>query len=354
MINILGNISLGLAAVLYLFLPFIANPGPGRGESTMGTAFGIAFVLIPLWLFLATGLCVAAFNGGLDWITDSRGLQYLLIVVTCLSLLVVTWMSGAISNEPSDQVPWAAKPFLHWAIYVFPIVVLVVAVLAVNGSSKDGYSPLVLRVPLGVVGAASLLACAGMLGQWFLSSQEMHAKQVEGLISREDALKREDLVLIDALDAVNDLGRLLPLGNRYKDMEVRARAIAKIRSNPKLEEDLASMLSGRWSVEALIYLDAEDAPDNSKLAGPVRDAIVNTATFVRSLMHTETTIRPQDFEWETRLVLSAADKFGGYDVDLVPAVQEFRGAFDEPRRDSPKIEAAATVDRWLAKAVKQK
>ena len=72
--RILGDACAGLAAVLYVVsLRFVADTPASRGESTMGTAFGLAFMLIPLWLFLAVALGVAAAGGGLDWLHVPRG-----------------------------------------------------------------------------------------------------------------------------------------------------------------------------------------------------------------------------------------------------------------------------------------
>jgi len=156
----------------------------------MGDAFGLAFLLVPMWFFLACSLSVSASQGGLDWLGLTRGMQHTLIVVTCLTLLVATWFSGALSGEPANQTPWAVRPLMYWAVYLFPVVIFCFSLLNANSGLGASVPPLLLRIPVGLVGGVSLLVSCGLLLELAISNQQRQAQQVDAIISREDQLNK--------------------------------------------------------------------------------------------------------------------------------------------------------------------
>jgi len=80
----------------------IAEPRSHGGQSE---AWGLILLFLLVWFCLAVALCVSAANGGLDWLSIGRGLQYALVLATSLAMLVVTTMSDLLRQETADQIP---------------------------------------------------------------------------------------------------------------------------------------------------------------------------------------------------------------------------------------------------------
>lgn len=344
----LGNVCLGLALLVFLLpLQFVAFPAPTRGENAMGQAFGLLLILLPLWIFLGGALLATDGAGGLDWLSPYRGWRITAIVLSCLAMLVVSFLAGLLHNEPASQIPWAARPFIPWAIEVCPIIVMAFSLIALN-SFAPVIPPLVLRVPLVAICGLALLSCFGMLGEWFVSAQNQEMARVDTIVSNQQKRTQDQIDSIATLDAETDLVTLLGLTNRFHDPKVRELALAKLRTNPNLEQRLAERLRD-GDQYALIFLDASEPPERQPLAEPLRAAILVRAENVRELIRSESTLHADDFDFDARLILSGVEKLRGLGVQFAPAIRAFRAALDEPRRDKPKANCASTLDQWLAK-----
>src|ERR1700722_13782382 len=158
----LANIAIGIAAFLYAVpLQMTASPGPMRGEVAMGWAFGLEVILLGIWVCLGFALAVATAGGGLDWLGPGRGAQFGILPASCIAMLALTWLSGILREEPA-QAPWAERPFLTWAMYAFPPLIAIVAMLMVNPRLSASLPSLLVRVPLSAIAGASLLVVVGM------------------------------------------------------------------------------------------------------------------------------------------------------------------------------------------------
>ena len=351
--KILGGACAGVGALLYLVsLRLAAGMPASRGESTMGTAFSLAFVLIPLWAFLAISLSVATAGGGLDWLSVPRGVQYLSAVGICLAMAVVSWFAWAMAPEPSDQIPWAVRPLVPWAAYVLAPAVLLFVAAALHGRAESPGPPLAFRVPFGLACLISLLSVCGLLLQAAASSVERDQKRAAEIVRTGDERHQRQLDEVRGLDAVKSFGELLSYTNRYNQEDVRNLALEKLRSDPDFQGSLSEALRNQWVLNALVFLDASDPPDPRATAAPARDAIEAVAASVRDAVRTTAMLRADDFEYQARLSMSAADRLRGQGVDFAPAIREFRRALDEPRRDPVVFDCAAALDSWIAREAK--
>jgi len=355
MLRVVGNICFGFALFLYAVpIPFIiVQPRSHDGGQSEGWA--LIFALLLLWSCLTIALCVSAANGGLDWLSIGRGSQYVLVMVTGLAMAVVTGLSGLLRRETADQIPWAARPLVPfaWALWIFPLVVLIFTLLTMNPGLGATVPRLVLRAPMGLVGALSLLVSAGLLGQWFVSSQMNQAARVDAIVSEESERTKRQMEEVRGYDANTQLNLVLGYTNRYNDQKLRELALEKIRAVPDLEEQLATGLRSPWYEYVLIYLDAADPPDGKPLAEPARDAFQTMVEEVRTTLRGPATVHPDSFDFQARLMLSAADKFHGLGVDYAPVIRAFRSALDEPHDPKVKFNSAALLDDWLARDAKR-
>jgi hypothetical protein len=183
-----GNLCVGLAVLLYAIpLPIVISE-PRSHDGGQSEAWGLMLLHLVLWFCLAIALCVSAANGGLDWLSMARALQYALLVVTCLAMAAVTALSGLLRHETADQIPWAVRPLVPyaWSMWIFPLVVVVFCLLTIN-PGLGAVPRLVLRAPLGLVGGISLLVSFGMLVQWFISSEQQQAARANAIVSEASA-----------------------------------------------------------------------------------------------------------------------------------------------------------------------
>lgn len=352
----IGNLCIGLAVLLYAVpLPMVIT-SPRTHDGGQSEAWGLILLLLLLWFCLAVALCVSTAGGGLDWLSIARGSQYALLLATCLAMAVVTGLSGLLRHETADQIPWAVRPLtpFAWALWVFPLVVMIFALFTINPGLGSAVPRLALRAPLGLVGGMSLLVSLGMLGQWFVSSQEKQAARVDRIVSEQSERTNRQMDEVRAYDANTQLSFVLGYTNRYNDQKLRELALEKIRAVPDLEEQLATGLRSPWYEAVLIYLDASDPPDGKPLAEPARDAFLAVAEDARSRMRGPENLHPDDFDFQARLVLSVADKFRPFGVDYAPAIRAFRSALAEPHDPKVKFDCAPLLDDWLARDAKRR
>lgn len=351
--TIVGNLCLGLALLIYASaLQFVLHDSSGRADG--GVMTSTILVLIPIWVLITVGLCVGTSRGALDWALKERVLQYLAVIVGCVSLAVLSALSAIGKSAPPEEMPWAAKAFVGWGLHVLPLTAIAVGFVLVNASLAAELPPLAYRVPLAALLGIGLLAGAGMLGQLFILSQKRAADRVERVVAEESERDKQSIQRIKGLDPDQDFPELLGYTNRFNEEAVRQAALERIRQNPNFAKDLTQALSGGWAERGLIYVDACEIDDPKTFADPVRLAILEMAKAVRDSVRTEHYMQPDWFDFKARLVLSAATKLKGNGVDFVPAMREFRAAMDEPRTQKVKFIAAGDVDRWLADGARGK
>ena len=134
--TILGNILLGLAALIYLVpLQFVLHDTSPKRNDGGGLLWAAIFLMVPLWFLLASALATATAKGGLDWTGRERALRYLLMLVCCLALMVVSGFSFVGKFEPPAQMPAISRSFAGWGVQLFPLITIAFCLLA-NGT-KD-------------------------------------------------------------------------------------------------------------------------------------------------------------------------------------------------------------------------
>jgi hypothetical protein len=224
--------------------------------------------------------------------------------------------------------------------------------LTLNPALGSPVPPLLYRIPLAVIAGLSLLVTAGMIGQWIVHSQKQQLARVERAIEEGNERDRNILARVQSLNPTNDFPELLGFANRFENENIRKVAIEKAQSHPQFADALAQVLQNGWAEKGLVYLDACEVPDPKALAEPVRVAIEVLAKDALDSVDRTHTFYAEQFDWNTRIILSVADKFKGSGVDYVPAIREFRAALDYQRGKSFDFNARHTLDAWLARQSK--
>ncbi len=347
--QIIGNITLALAAFFYTLPLQMLMYEAGRRRDDGGALWGAIFVLVPLWGLLTIALMLATARGGFDWLPLHRGPQYFLVLASGLALLVVTFFSFLWKVEPPSQIPWAAHMFRIWAVYVFPLLAIAFAFLTLNPSLGAKLPTLAYRVPLVIISGASLIAGVGMIGQWVIHSQQQQLARVERAVAEGNKRDRDIMERLQSLNPTNDFAELLGFANRFENPEIRKVAIAKAESHPEFMTALAKVLQNGWAEKGLVYLDACDVADRKPLAEPVLGAIKMLTENAKDSVARTHTFYAEQFDWNTRIILSVAEKFADQGVDYAAAIRAYRRALDSQRTRDVQLNARHTLDTWLAK-----
>lgn len=353
-LTIVGNGCLVLAGLLFLYpiLPMLQETPRGHDGAT-GRMMGLTLLLLPLWLLLSVALAVATARGSFGWVPVGRALQYPLVLSACAAMAVVTWFSGSLRGEPADQVPWAARAVIGWAVYVLPLVIVGTGVFLVNPSLGELVPPLLVRLPVALSGGLSILVCAGLLSEGLSAWSSRTAARVEHEISRQNERDERYLAEVRGMDPERDFPQLLNHTSEFESPAIRALALEKALAHPHFTEALAEALRSGWSDYALRYVESNDPPDAQALAEPVRQALLREADWVRDMMRREHTLRDDDFDYRAVRLVKVVDRFRKDGADHAAAVRAYRQAFDEPRdgakghnRVNPTCRRM--LDEWLA------
>ncbi len=346
--NILSNISLGIAAFLFLVPMQFFHHGDNRptGESAMGliTYF---LVTIPLGLFIFVSWCALLAQGGFSWIGGGRGLQLLLITVTALAFTAVISIGAVMRGDP--QIPWSLRPLMPWGMYVIPLFLIVATFAQTNVTLATHIPSAVSRSVLIACGALVLASSAGMIVEWLIWQEKRASEAVQEEVEFRDRNLRSLVEEVEALDPIKDLGRLLGHAASNRFDEPRELATKKIQTHPHLQEELARKLTNEWKLETLGYLELNDAPDNAALAIPVSTALESMAEWMKREIDGSTHHWPEAYYSDTKMALAVADKFAPYGIDYVPAIRAWRAAFDHPNAKQAHMRAPQLIDAWLAR-----
>ena len=352
----IGNGCLALASVLFFYpiLPMLQESPRGHDSAT-GLMMGLATLLPPLWLLLSVALAVATARGSFDWLSVGRGLQYSLVLSACVAMGVVTWLSGSFRGEADEQIPWAARAVIGWAVYILPLLTIGIGVVLVNPSLSELVPPRAVRVPLAFAGGLSLALCGGLAIEGLAAWSKQNADRAQQAVARQSERDERILAEVQRMDSDRDFPRLLNHTNEFESPAIRKAALKKVLAHPRFTEELTDSIRNGWADYALRFLESNDPPDGQTLVEPVRAALLQEADWARGLMRREHTLRDGDFDYRATRLLKVVERFRKYGADYVPAVRAFRQALDEPRdpakghnRINPPCRRM--LDDWLSKA----
>jgi hypothetical protein len=347
--NIFGNLALGFAAFIFLVPLQVSLQQPVHtGYRGVGTVLAVLLCCLLFWIPLFASWCVLLAQGGFSWMGIGRPLQLFVMLTGWLALSAITLMSVGLRGDP--QLPWALKPFMPWAIYVIPPVMLAATALLLNpGLMARPETLMAGRFVIGICGVVAIGCVVAIATQYaILRAREMERVHRRNPANREKNIRRI-ISEVEMLDPQKDFAALLMHAGRDRFEEAREAARRKIESHPHLTEALAKMLASDRSQLALGYLEENTLPDLTPLAEPVRQAIERMADWIRRKIASTEPLRHDSFFDETAMVLEVANKFattpGG--ADHRAAIRELRAAFESPKTRETYVDAIRLLDDWL-------
>lgn len=349
----LGTICFVLSALIaWILIWFGPEADPPAGGGPGGKFIGVIIFSLPFWGFLAVGYWVAVVRGGLDWIGRGRIVQHLLAFGAATGGVVSIALCSMLFPEPIDQTPWVMIPFRGWGLYGVPPLVIGAGVIAASPRWRAALPERLVRGLQIAVGVLVLIVAVGLSVEQFVSEMRASNQRLIQAAHDEQRWEQQRAAEVETADALWDFGVLLGRSGVFESKPTREVALAKIRSHPNLTRELSSRLRNEWRGEAMTFLAWNDVPDPAALAEPVRDSIFLLADDVRQQFRDAHHLWNESFDDMAKRVLAVADRYGGYGVDLVPAVRAFRSALDEPRAQKIVPTARKPLDDWLARAQK--
>lgn len=338
LLQTIGNLSVGLAALVLLFpLPRLLAAYASKFPSDDRWVMPALFVLIPLWLPLLVALLCMTASGGFDWLRVGRPALHALTVAAGLALGGATFVFLALYIRPGFTPRFLYTP----GIYLVPLTTALLVVLSLNPRLASAFPLPWLRLPWTLFTALSLVLCVGFLGHRLVSTGlgglGFFVRQV--LSARQNAPAQ--LTKIPTLDPHSEVGfaELLGLAGVHHDRQTRAAATARLRELPDFTTRLATILAtdrGNANSAALAFLEAATlTPDEQqRLALPARTALENFISGIPAPNYMTRERQKQLLQWGRKTIPVIVGKFHGTDVDFSPILPAFEHALraDDSRR----------------------
>lgn len=356
MASLSGTTFLILAALVVstLFTPlFTLKPPGGNDEGATGYLMILVAILhLGFLFFMALATLAIARNGGFDWISERAGLRNS-VIWTGLITAVFTLFFCAVSKLTPDDFPAWVQGFLAFGYYFIPITLIAAGFVLLVPSLRAAVPALVYQVPLAVLFIGSLAGAATFGNALFAASRASSAQRRAEIEAVEAASQQANLQFIDSCDLKKDFPSLLTFTHRYRDPVLRERALARIKSLPDWQHQLAFWLENKGAIEVFTFLSDNDVDDPKQLAEPVKTGVLSIADFVRERIGYITDAsqaHPHEFMSEVTLSLRAVQKFENLGVDFRPAVEALRAAFDAPcPAGKMRFDCVSDLDAWLKK-----
>jgi hypothetical protein len=331
--TIFGNICVGVLGLGALVMLRLVSNSVSQYDY-------IAAILFSLFLLPALFAVFAAltWNGKMDFVGWPRLLQYGGVAIACLSLTVLMGVSAAVHGSGGREFPWSIRPFCPWAAYMVPLVMALIGFFWLN-SGRFAFPESLLRAAFGIVTGIALF-----------SNVTLGVEIRRNLQRQAEEQAREDLLIVQQADPEKDFSRLLHYTSRFERPTTRQLALQKIlATGPRFTPLMTECLRNPVFQEGLTYLRDNDPPDDATpLAEPARDAIVLSAERLRGEFASGRKIEPDDIKSGVDSVLTVADKFSKQSVDFLPAVRDYRAAFDVPKYGKVPPSSLKRMDAWLS------
>lgn len=351
--TIIGNILLSIAAVVYMLLLSGAyGPKPSNaGDAVGGYAMSVILFSLAFGVFMTLAAFVIAWKGGFAWVAAGGSARFVLVAGGLLSILIISALSTVFRFEPASQLPFALRHLTGFAPALFPLTLLAAGFVLLNEPLRTAVPVAVYKIPLGILFGISTLACLGLLIQWIGYQNQQVAERIEEIHQHEEQNHTRHLQDIENADPETGILGLLSLTGRYHNADVREKAVAKIKSNPRWQQELVRILESGHYYRVYTFLDAEAVEDKALFAAPLNRSISRMAGEISAFIQTNNHLNDWHFDYlSVERMLSSVEQFQNTEEDFLPAVRAVRAAFDASpiaHVKKPKFKEPAILDRWI-------
>ncbi|MGE3879430.1 MAG: hypothetical protein AB7I19_10250 [Planctomycetota bacterium] len=322
-LQVLGNVCVGLAAVVYLLpLQRLLSRYANTHVNDDRWVKPALVVLSPLWLLLMGGLLCMTAGGGFDWLQRSRGVLYGFAIAAALGLALVSFVFLGLFVRPGFTPRGLYLP----AIQLVPLSTMLLLVSSLNRQLAPGAPWPWLRLPWAIFAAVGFVAGVAFFGKRIVRMSVVGTLGFAQRIAKFGSSSRETVARLSEFDPETDFERILWLATRHQGPVVHAAATARLRSHPTFVERLAAELTDGHVEPAVAFLrDATLSPEErDRLAGPALRAMERWVNRIPAPNYTTKKHLSELRRWGTSIFRSLTETFAGTGVDFAPLMGEFR------------------------------
>ncbi|MCK6693032.1 MAG: hypothetical protein L6Q97_13150 [Thermoanaerobaculia bacterium] len=339
----LGNFFLGLATLFFfgLFYNLLFKKMPG-GDAGVGHAWAILILVAGFCVCMAIVAAIIGQKGGFAWLGSSSTMRFL----TATGGFLLTLAGFFFYTETGGGGSGISGIIRKISVVLLPLLLLGWGAIHLNDGLRaflPAALPRWLSIVTFVVGSIPVIT--------FYAGRKMQTFSALANRGELDSFEQGLVQRIDSTDVMTGMGSLLVHTPASRKRIIREKALAKIKSRPDWQEELARLLTTRWAPEALGFLAHNEVENKALLANAVSEGIFVQAAEIRrgirDANHRDNLYAGQ-FYSEVSAVLEVLKHFKDTGIDYRPAVQELRNAFYEPcRYDKPDFKAPELLDKWL-------
>jgi hypothetical protein len=343
-----------LAALVFspVFTPLFhskVSTSNDQGASGYMIILVVLIHLVFLGLAFFAGLSIAR-HGGMDWISSSPLLRTGLFSIGLIAMVIISAIS-VMSRFANASSPALLELLMKMAPTVIFILVVGMGFILNNDALRTSIPAALYKIPLTLV---SILCLSGLLyaGVTLAFSKSPGLEDSTRQYENAPAIQASRISEIEQADITQEFVRVLSLTGGIYPMEVRQKAMAKIKTHPDYQNELVSLLNSDSPMDALSFLSIGEVDDKAIFPEAINTGILNTAAWIR---HTIQGTGPSgyyadQYTAEVSSALQAADKYAGMGKDFLQAVKELRSALDEPfAGKEAKFDCIAGLEEWIKK-----
>ena len=343
----MGNFFLLIATVICAIIFDLLYGNHSRsGDAGVGYAWAILFAITGFVIVTGISTIIAAKNGGFQWVAyQGSGRSFILFGAFAVAMwgAILFCMGSGFGDFPKFLAP------LIKALPVLSLISIIASVFVlINHSEKLSTNhywrlPIYIAIVIGII--ATLISLVARVNQNIQNYQ--YYKQSKNQINENELLH------IDTINVYTNFGSLLGSTDRYRDPQIRAKALEKIKSHPDWENELLKYLNSGWFPDVFTFLASNDVLHKDLFANAIIGGIDLQSQSIKksiSSYNYEYELYPEKYSWEIERILRTIEKFKDSGVDYKPAVIRLRAAFNEPTPfDKPDMNAVKLLDKWLKK-----
>lgn len=346
-----ANVAIVLAAVIYFWpLQLLLRRAEPRGVREISRYIRSSLLLVlSFWLCVGCALLMAAQGNRLRWLPGRINAEYLQVILCCLAMMVVTGFSVVLRHEPKSQVPWALRPFIHWAAFVVPVIVLLDTYFIWNPPGRVRILRPFVALTLMASGLSSLLICAGLLLQFRNSvfkkwSNRKRVQQQRQMI--DDKQKLSELATLRPRDHFE---KIMSRSAASESRVVRELAMSLIQQEPDWRYRVISMLHQNDPRIPLRFLVDNEIAQLNFFAEAVRvgvrrlidDLLQHSLEGVSSCAKLATT--------DAKLLIDVAEAFDKAGIDFSSALQDYARVIDRVSLGKSGLVTRKMLENWAHK-----
>jgi hypothetical protein len=351
--TVIGNILLFLASLIFIALSSVLYKTPPGGDAAVSYIWTIILLNLGFFICMIFITVITGTNGGYDWVSAQKSTRFLLTASGLLVSLITMVMSSVFRHE-NGPVPSLLRLLSIFAPLLIPAVLIITSFILLNKGIRMSVATFVYVWPLTVVAVLGVVGVATGLYTWAAEAARNQQAKIKRIMEDQDNNHARMLAEIDSCDVTKNMVFILVFTDANQDMDVREKAVAKIKTNPLWQEELIKRLKSDWAPEAFNFLASNDVDSKNLFPEPVNEGILIQAKLIRENIRASShssNFYPEQFSWETERVLRTANRFKGGTVNFLPAIKELRAALDEPSEfKKPAFICIHTLDKWIAEA----